>query len=113
MKKIVVVSQFNEDCRRILREAAGDAEIIFSSPEEADAAMVKDAGMIVGPIPPALLPAAQKLEVLQLQSAGADVYIRPGVLPETVTESVPPSVRTAMAGSVAHHSPSASATSPA
>ncbi len=84
MKKIVIVSQFNEDCRAILREAAEGAELVFSSAEEVDAAQVKDAGMIVGPIPPELLKSAEKLEVLQLQSAGADVYIRPGVLPETV-----------------------------
>ena len=84
MKKIVIVSQFNEDCRRILREAAQGAELIFSSVEEADEALVKDAGMIVGPISPKLLQSAEKLEVLQLQSAGADVYIRPGVLPDTV-----------------------------
>lgn len=84
MKKIVIVSQFNEDCRRILKDAAEGAELVFSSPEEADAALVSDAGMIVGPIPPALLGEAKKLEVLQLQSAGADVYIQPGVLPDSV-----------------------------
>ena len=84
MKKIVVLSQFNEDCRRILSDAAAGAELIFSSPGEADAALLADAGMIVGPVPPALLPDAKRLEVLQLQSAGADAYIKPGVLPETV-----------------------------
>ncbi len=84
MKKIVVLSQFNEDCRRILAEAAAGAELVFSSADAADAALVADAGMIVGPIAPSLLPEAKKLEVLQLQSAGADGYIKPGVLPETV-----------------------------
>ena len=84
MKKIVVLSQFNEACRDILAQAAEGAELIFSSAEEADATLLADAGMIVGPVAPELLPSAQKLEVLQLQSAGADVYIKPGVLPETV-----------------------------
>lgn len=84
MKKIVIVSQFNDDCREIIRAAAGDAELLFTSPDAVTAEDVADAGMIVGPIPPALLPEAKKLQVLQLQSAGADVYIRPGVLPESV-----------------------------
>ncbi len=84
MKKIVIVSQFNEDCRRIIAEAAEGAELVFSSAETVDAAQVADAGMIVGPVPPALLPEAKCLKVLQLQSAGADAYIKPGVLPETV-----------------------------
>ena len=84
MKKIVVLSQFNEDCRRIIAEAAEGAELVFSSVDAADAALVADAGMIVGPIAPSLLPEAKKLEVLQLQSAGADGYIKPGVLPEPV-----------------------------
>ena len=76
MKKIVIVSQFNEDCRAILTEAAGDAALIFSSPEAATPELVADAGMIVGPIAPSLLPEAKNLEVLQLQSAGADAYIK-------------------------------------
>lgn len=84
MKKIVVLSQFNEACRDILAQAAEGAELIFSSAEEADATLLADAGMIVGPVAPELLPSAKKLEVLQLQSAGADAYIKPGVLPETV-----------------------------
>lgn len=84
MKKIVVLSQFNEECRCIIREAAEGAELVFSSASAADAALVEEAGMIVGPIAPSLLPEAKKLEVLQLQSAGADAYIKPGVLPETV-----------------------------
>ena len=84
MKKIVIVSQFNEDCRAILTEAAGDAALIFSSLEAATPELIADAGMIVGPIAPSLLPEAKNLEVLQLQSAGADAYIKPGILPETV-----------------------------
>ena len=84
MKMIVVLSQFNEACRDILAQAAEGAELIFSSAEEADATLLADAGMIVGPVAPELLPSAKKLEVLQLQSAGADAYIKPGVLPETV-----------------------------
>ena len=84
MKKIVVLSQFNDACRGILVQAAEGAELIFSSAEETDATLLADAGMIVGPVAPELLPSAKKLEVLQLQSAGADAYIKPGVLPETV-----------------------------
>ena len=84
MKKIVVVSQFNEDCRHIIAEAAKGAELIFSSVEEVNPELIADAGMIVGPIAPSLLPEAKQLEVLQLQSAGADAYIKPGVLSETV-----------------------------
>ena len=45
MKKIVVLSQFNEACRDILAQAAEGAELIFSSAEEADATLLADAGM--------------------------------------------------------------------
>ncbi len=43
---------------------------------------VKRANAIIGNVSPALLKAASKLEWLQLNSAGADLYTKPGILPE-------------------------------
>lgn len=46
--------------------------------------MVKEADIIIGNIDPDLLEYAEHLEWLQLNSAGADAYVKRGVLPENV-----------------------------
>lgn len=43
---------------------------------------VKEANVIIGNVDPALVKEAKNLELFQLNSAGADQYIKPGILPE-------------------------------
>jgi phosphoglycerate dehydrogenase-like enzyme len=84
MKKILILSRLNEEAQQIILRAAEGAQVVFAMDERPTAETVADADMIVGPLPVSLIPAAKKLKVLQLQSAGADPYIKPGVLPEDV-----------------------------
>ncbi len=64
-----------------LREAAGDGcEVVYKRDRErltADDA--RDAAAVVGNMPPGLLASCERLELLQLNTAGADPY--PGMMP--------------------------------
>ena len=64
-------------------EAAGEGcRFIYSTRREADAALIRSADVIIGSPSPELIGASEKLRWLQLDSAGADAYVRPGVLHE-------------------------------
>lgn len=85
MKEILVLMPLSdEDCRR-LRQAAPSARFTFTNGQEAAAEAIERAHAILGNLPPELLSKAKRLEWLQLNSAGADPYLVPGVLPAGVT----------------------------
>ena len=82
---ILVVLDVNDEHKETLKRAAGDAEIIFSSPSEVTDEMAMDADVIIGNIKPAMIKDSKKLKLLQLESAGTDGYTVPGAIPsETV-----------------------------
>lgn len=84
-KNILVVLPVNETQKRFLEEkaASGDKNCRFCyvPKEELTREDVEQAHVIVGNVPASFTPSAKHLELFQLNSAGADDYIRPGVLP--------------------------------
>ncbi len=94
-KKILVVVPTYDEHRAWLEEAISgyedQYELVYSvTRETATEEEVKDASIILGSCRASLMDAAKKLEWLQLSSAGADPFAKPGVLrPEVVlTNSV-------------------------
>ena len=82
--KILVSLPVNEEQKKRIAAAAGDANVIFASQEEATDDMIAKAQVIFGNLPAAKLRGAKQLEWLQLNSAGADAYTRLGTLPDHV-----------------------------
>lgn len=86
MKTILVTIQTGEAERARLRkiaEACGaDCEFVFTTAADVTEAQVAAANFIVGNVPPQWIRASERLDVVQLFSAGADPYMKPGVLAE-------------------------------
>ena len=86
MKSILIALETSDREKAAFRrtaEAAGvDCAFVFTTPAEATAEQIAQADMIVGNVPPKLIAASEKLDVLQLFSAGADPYMPRGVLAE-------------------------------
>lgn len=85
-KEILVTIPVTEDHKTWLEQkaAAGNASCFFRYVPRADVTGedVRKANVIIGNVPPKLLETAENLEWLQLNSAGADLYTKPGVLPD-------------------------------
>ena len=85
-KEILVTIPVNEEHKKYLEEngASGKYSCVFRYVPGKDVTEeeVKRANVIIGNLPPAKLEGAEKLEWVQLNSAGADQYTKPGVLPE-------------------------------
>nr|WP_122012425.1 D-2-hydroxyacid dehydrogenase [Maliibacterium massiliense] len=69
--------------QQVLRQAAPQAVFTFAG-EAVTQDMVREAEVIIGNPPAAYLAGAEKLRWLQLNSAGADAYIKEGALPAGV-----------------------------
>ena len=67
-----------------LEEFADKSCFTYTSYKKATKKMAEEADIIIGNIDPDLLEYAKNLEWLQLNSAGADAYVKKGVLPEEV-----------------------------
>lgn len=67
-----------------VRDAAEEYAFTCRPQDELTAADVKGKEIILGSADPALLPDADALEWLQLSWAGADNFVKPGILPEDV-----------------------------
>ena len=80
MKNVLVVIPVQEKHRARLEEIGKDCVIVYSSPKEVTAEQVAEANVVIGNIPANLIQASENLELLQLDSAGTDAYIVPGVL---------------------------------
>ena len=82
-KKMILVALAVEErdkdaIRRVVEASGTDCELLFNTaPTEEE---VKRAGFILGNVPPQMIAASGNLEVLQLFSAGADPYMKKGVL---------------------------------
>ena len=82
-KKIFLIAiETGEKERAALLRAAGgaDCEFIFTTAAEATEEQVRSANFILGNVAPGKIAASENLDVLQLFSAGADPYMKPGVL---------------------------------
>ncbi len=79
--EVCVLTPFTEQQKRCLETAGGSACRFHYGP---DTELLKQADIIIGNPDPAILPEAAHLQWLQLTSAGADPYVKPGVLAENI-----------------------------
>ena len=78
--KIAVPMFVRESDKKALEAAAPRAEFYYGRDPE----KLAEAEVILGNVKPALLSGCQNLKWLPLNSAGADAYYKPGILPEAV-----------------------------
>ena len=85
MTEVLVTIPVLEEHRRYLESIGEDMHFTYASRKEGAAReMVERADYILGNVKTEYLPDARHLQFLQLDSAGANEYVRPGVLPPGV-----------------------------
>ena len=85
MKTVLVVIPAQSGHRAKLEAAGEGCTFLYASPGTVTAEQVAGADVIIGNVPAALIKASPRLGLLQLNSAGADDYIKPGILaPKTI-----------------------------
>lgn len=80
MKRILVVLPVERRHQAKLEAAALGCEFLYVPAQDVTAEQAASADAIIGNIAPALLAGAERLSFFQLNSAGADPYLKPGVL---------------------------------
>jgi len=78
-RKVLVLLDLTEEQRKRLERPS----LVFSylGQRTPDLADIEEADIIFGNPPPAMLASARRLELLQLETAGADRYVQAGILP--------------------------------
>ena len=87
--KIVVLLELTDAETEAFKAAAGDDEIVFHNNKDEfisslESEYFTDADIILGQPKPHVLKTAAKLKWLQTRTAGVDIYLKEGVLPEGV-----------------------------
>ena len=82
MKDVLVLMPVEARHKEKLEAAGAGCRFRYSTPEQVTKEEIQSANVILGQPDAALLAASENLEWLQLASAGADAYIKPGVLNE-------------------------------
>ena len=82
--QILVSLPVNEAQKERILALAGEAEIIFAPQNEVTDEMLMKAQVVFGNLPADMLKKAPHLQWLQLNSAGADAYTKPGALASSV-----------------------------
>lgn len=81
MKTVLCLLPVEQRHKEKLERAAGaECSFVYAGEHGATAENVAAANIILGTPSPSLINASEKLELLQLNSAGAEQYVRPGVL---------------------------------
>lgn len=80
MKTVLVTLPFTAAQKKKLETAGEGCAFLYRDKRTVTAAEVAGASVLIGNVPPVLLGASENLELLQLGSSGADVYVKPGVL---------------------------------
>ena len=80
MKKVLVVIPVEERHKKYLEEKFPEGEFLYSSIGSVTLSHVKEADVIIGNAPVAMVQECEHLEFMQLNSAGADAYIKEGVI---------------------------------
>lgn len=80
MKNVLVLMPVEERHRKKLEEAGAGCRFVYSSPTAVTEAQIQNANIILGQPKAEMIGASENLEWLQLESAGTDAYIVPGVL---------------------------------
>lgn len=81
-KNVLVVIPAEQRHREKLETAGKGCRFVYSSYAEVTKEMTAQANVIIGNVPADFIKGHKSLDLLQLNSAGADDYIKPGVLPE-------------------------------
>ncbi|MDR0655032.1 MAG: D-2-hydroxyacid dehydrogenase [Treponema sp.] len=84
MKTVLVLIPVQEKHKKILESATPTVKLVYENPKTVSAVQVQTSEIIMGYPQPDLLKDSQKLEWLQLQSAGVGPYAKEGVLPKGV-----------------------------
>lgn len=79
---VLVVMEILPHYKPLLEQAAPEAEFTYSSIREVTRTQIDSADVIIGNAPAQLIAGTKRLRWLQLNSAGADGYTAPGILPE-------------------------------
>lgn len=82
MEKILVVWPVEDRHKELLERNAPEAVFTYCDKASVTEELVQEATIIIGNVPAKLLEGTKNLKWLQLNSAGADGYTTPGVLPE-------------------------------
>lgn len=89
MKTVLVVIPAQSGHRAKLEAAGEGCTFLYASPGTVTAEQVAGADVIIGNVPAALIKASPRLGLLQLNSAGADDYIKPGFCPKNLLQTPP------------------------
>ena len=81
-KNILSIVPMTEDEKARLAQAAPGCDIVYSTPKAVTEEMVQNAEIIIGNVPVDFIKCSEKLELIQLNSSGADAYVVDGVLNE-------------------------------
>jgi len=81
---IVVLMPMEERQISDLISVAPGANFIFASAKEISKTTLEDAHIIIGNPPVGMVKNCKKLKLLQLNSAGADMFVKEGILPDEV-----------------------------
>ena len=87
MKNVLITIPANENHKAQFEEALEggvECELVYTDPESVTDEQLANANAIMGVIFPPQLKKTQNLEWVQLNSAGFDKFVEPGVLPEGV-----------------------------
>ena len=80
MKKVLVLMPVEARHREKLEATGTGCDFIYSSPDKVTREQVQSANVILGQPKAEMIGASENLEWLQLESAGTDAYIVPGIL---------------------------------
>ncbi|MGI5976196.1 MAG: D-2-hydroxyacid dehydrogenase [Candidatus Limivicinus sp.] len=80
MKNILCLLPVEQRHKDRLEEAAPGCRFVYGTVETATEEQVAEANIILGRVKPGLIKQSENLELLQLNSAGADPYCDPGIL---------------------------------
>ena len=80
MKNILVTLPVNESHKKRINELAQGCRVLYVPGTRVSEEQVAEANVIIGNVPAKMIRASEHLELLQLESAGADAYIAPGLL---------------------------------
>ena len=80
MKNILVTLPVNESHKAKIGKIAQGCNIRYISNREVTDEQIAEANVIIGNVPAKKIRASERLELLQLESAGADAYLAPGLL---------------------------------
>ncbi|WP_202849491.1 NAD(P)-dependent oxidoreductase [Clostridium thermosuccinogenes] len=83
-KNILVLIPVNEEHKKLLEEKAPSANFTYASRKSLDKDQVQKADIIIGNPPVDMVKGSERLEWLQLESAGVGDYAKTDVLPERV-----------------------------